>query len=163
LERRTESYTLATDLGLLMALSRHLQHTIGETWGIDKTDRLRIGTAIEEALLNAYYHGSLEVPSDLKEEDFVGFNALADQRAQQAPYRDRTIGVAMDLTLQEADIAIRDQGPGFDPRTLPDPADPQNLDRLCGRGVMLMRAFMSDVRFNGAGNEVTLVKRRFEK
>lgn len=156
-----EAYVLATDLGPLMALSRHFQQTIGGAWGLDQTDRLRIGTAIEEALLNAYYHGSLEVPSELKDEDFTRFHALADERSQQAPYRDRTIGVGMDLTLQEARVTVRDEGPGFDPNTLPDASDAQNLDRLCGRGVMLMRAFMNEVRYNDAGNEVTLVKRRF--
>jgi CheY-like chemotaxis protein/anti-sigma regulatory factor (Ser/Thr protein kinase) len=163
LGRRTESYTLATDLGLLTALSRSLQQTVGEAWGLDKTERLRIGTAIEEALLNAYYHGSLEVQSDLKDEDYSRFNALADERALQSPYRDRTISVKADLTLQTVSITIRDEGPGFDPRTLPEPSSAENLDRLCGRGVMLMRAFMSEVHFNETGNEVTLVKHRFQQ
>lgn len=161
LQQRTESYAVESELSLLMSLSRYLQHEIGETWSLDKTERLRIGTALEEALLNAYFHGSLEVQSDLKDEDYSQFNALAAARSQQSPYRDRTIFVSLDMTLQEVRISIRDEGPGFDLRMLPDPGDPENLDRLCGRGVMLMRAFMNDVRFNAAGNEVTLIKHRF--
>jgi DNA-binding response OmpR family regulator len=161
LKQRTESYAVETDLALLMAMSRHLQHEIGETWGLDKTERLRIGTAIEEALLNAYFHGSLEVQSDLKDEDYSKFNALAEERSRQSPYRDRMIHVTLEINLQTLQIVIRDEGPGFDPKTLPDPTDTDNIDRLCGRGVMLMRAFMNDVRFNDAGNEVTLIKQRF--
>ena len=53
---------------------------------------------------------------------------------------------------------IRDEGPGFDPATLPDPTDPANLDRPCGRGLLLMRTFMDDVGYNRSGNEVTLIK-----
>ena len=55
---------------------------------------------------------------------------------------------------------MRDEGSGFDPGALPDPLDPENLEKASGRGVLLMRAFMDDVRYNDAGNEVTLVLRR---
>ena len=38
--------------------------------------------------------------------------------------------------------------------------DPANLERPCGRGLLLMRTFMDDVVFNDTGNEVTLIKQR---
>jgi anti-sigma regulatory factor (Ser/Thr protein kinase) len=43
---------------------------------------------------------------------------------------------------------------------LPDPTDPENLLKVSGRGILLMRTFMDEVRFNDRGNEVTMVKRR---
>lgn len=158
---RTESYLVESDLGLLMTLSRHLQQLIGETWNIDKTERLRIGTAVEEALLNALYHGNLEVDSQLKDEDYSRFYALAEERSHQAPYCERKIHLHLWLTPQTAKVTIRDEGPGFDPASLPDPTEAENMDRLCGRGVMLMRAFMNEVHYNATGNEVTLIKHRF--
>lgn len=161
LQSRDERYRLESDLSLLMALSRHLQQQLGEAWMLEKTERLRLGTAIEEALLNAFYHGNLEVSSSLKEVDYSSFYALAEERLQQSPYKDRTIDVSLQLSPVAAEVVIRDQGPGFDPTTLPDPRDTENLDRPCGRGVMLMRSFMDEVRFNPIGNEVTLIKRRF--
>ena len=60
----------------------------------------------------------------------------------------------------EIKFVVRDQGPGFNPSTLPDPTSPQYLDRPSGRGLLLMRAFMDAVIYNDAGNEVTLVKHR---
>ena len=57
-------------------------------------------------------------------------------------------------------FVIRDEGPGFDPRELPDPTDPTNLERPSGRGLLLMRTFMDDVSYNDDGNQVTLIKRR---
>ena len=54
----------------------------------------------------------------------------------------------------------RDQGPGFDITTVPDPTDDENLDKPGGRGIMLMRAFMSLVEYNQTGNRLTLEKRR---
>ena len=55
---------------------------------------------------------------------------------------------------------VADDGAGFDPEQLPDPTAPGFLERPCGRGIMLMRTFMDEVRFNDIGNQVTLVKRR---
>ncbi|MBI1347711.1 response regulator [bacterium] len=161
LQHRRESYRVETDLSLMMALSKHLQQQLGEAWQLEKSARLRIGTALEEALLNAYYHGNLEVSSRLKEDDFALFYTTAEQRLQQSPYKERTVEVELILSSVTAAIIVRDEGPGFDPGTLPDPRDIENLDRPCGRGVMLMRSFMDDVQYNAAGNEVTLTKRRF--
>jgi CheY-like chemotaxis protein len=160
---RNESFRVENDVNLLLSLSRHLQQMLGDAWGIDRTDRLRSGTAIEEALLNALYHGNLEVSSDLKEVDHTAFYSLVDERRVTPPWCDRRVHVSVRLTPEEAEIVIRDEGPGFDPAKLPDPTDPENLDRPCGRGVMLMRAFMDDVKFNAMGNEVTLRRNRIRK
>ena len=157
---RTESFEIENDVNLLLSLSRHLQQTLAEAWGLDRTDRLRIGTALEEGLLNALYHGNLGVRSELKEIDHDEFYKQANERRIALPWSDRRIRVQVRITLQEMEVSIRDDGDGFDPSMLPDPTDPENLDRPCGRGVMLMRAFMDDVRYNAIGNEVTLVRKR---
>jgi anti-sigma regulatory factor (Ser/Thr protein kinase) len=65
------------------------------------------------------------------------------------------------LTMSEASYVIGDEGPGFDVSVLPDPEDASALTKASGRGIMLMRTFMDDVRFNETGNEVTLIRHRF--
>ncbi len=162
LERRVETFRVETELGLVIALARQIPLELAEAWNLEKSDRLRISTALEEALLNAYYHGNLEISSDLKETDYAEFYALAERRSREAPYQGRFVSLRLELTPTVAVIAIRDEGRGFDPKSLPDPTDLENLDRPCGRGVMLMRAFMDDVQYNDTGNEVTLTKRRFK-
>lgn len=157
---RVESFRIENDVNLLLSLSRHLQQMLGDSWNIDRTDRLRSGTAFEEALLNALYHGNLEVSSDLKEVDHSAFYQLVEERRLASPWQERRINVAVRLTVDEVEVVIRDEGPGFDPSKLPDPTDPMFLDRPSGRGVMLMRAFMDDVAYNAQGNEVTLRRRR---
>ena len=161
LGERTETFVLENDVNLLMAMSRHFQSVLADSWTLDRTDRLRTGTALEEALLNAMYHGNLEVSSELKEQDHQAFYALAEERRNSAPWIERRIYVRTILNPQEATFIIRDDGKGFDPNTLPDPTDPENLVRPFGRGVMLMRAFMDDVSYNAVGNEVTLTRKRF--
>ena len=70
----------------------------------------------------------------------------------------RRVYVEAHLSRTEARFIVRDEGSGFDPGTLPDPRDPENLLKVSGRGVLIMRTFMDEVRFNSNGNEVTLVK-----
>jgi serine/threonine-protein kinase RsbW len=54
---------------------------------------------------------------------------------------------------------VEDEGPGFDPDGVPDPTAPENLEKTSGRGLLMMRHFMTWVRFSGRGNRVTLCKR----
>jgi len=54
---------------------------------------------------------------------------------------------------------VEDEGPGFDPATLPVPTDPANLERIGGRGLMLIRTFMDEVEHNEKGSRITLRKR----
>ena len=63
-------------------------------------------------------------------------------------------------TPTEARYVIRDEGPGFDLNRVPDPTDMSNLERISGRGLLLINTFMDEVRHNKAGNEITMVKRR---
>lgn len=126
----------------------------------DDSTLLRISTALSECITNAIDHGNLELDSKLRESQDNAYRELGDKRAQQPPYCDRRVTVTAALTPSEAKFVIRDQGPGFDPSTLPDPTDPENLIKPHGRGIMLMRMFLNEVSFNETGNEVTLVKRR---
>ena len=56
-------------------------------------------------------------------------------------------------------IVIRDQGAGFDPDAVPDPTRPENLEAEHGRGILMMRTFMDEVRFEKGGTEVHMLKK----
>ena len=126
----------------------------------DQTDRVRLGIALEEALVNALYHGNLEVRLRRDGKKPRRLLRPSRRRSQKSPYSERKIRVDFRVSPEEAVIRIRDEGPGFDPSSLPDPTDPVNLDKVSGRGLLLMRTFVDELRFNERGNEVTLVKRR---
>jgi anti-sigma regulatory factor (Ser/Thr protein kinase) len=67
--------------------------------------------------------------------------------------------VTVQITREEARYVVRDEGPGFNPSKLPDPTDPSNLERVSGRGLLLIFTFMDEVKYNATGNEVTMIKR----
>jgi serine/threonine-protein kinase RsbW len=75
--------------------------------------------------------------------------------------RDPSKRVLVEIALQAGRLEARvtDQGPGFDPSTVPDPTSPENITKPCGRGLFLMRQLLDEVSFNDQGNQVTLVLR----
>jgi CheY-like chemotaxis protein/anti-sigma regulatory factor (Ser/Thr protein kinase) len=153
-------YTLDNDPKLVPGLVAVFQEHLTGMGISDETGCIRIGIALEEALVNAMYHGNLEVSSQLKRESEKLFKDTVEKRRHLDPYRQRRIFVYSRLSRTEATYIIRDEGPGFDPTSLPDPTDPANLEETSGRGLLLIRTFMDEVRHNERGNEITMIKRR---
>lgn len=157
--RNAAAFVLENDLTLIPAIVQFVQQTVTRMRLCEEMETLRLGVALEEALLNAYYHGNLEVSSELREADHRAYYELAKRRSRESPYRDRRIFVEVRFAPPEAEYVVRDEGPGFDPSQIPDATDPANLERPSGRGLLLMQTFMDEVRFNETGNEVTMIKR----
>ncbi|MEI8381595.1 MAG: response regulator [Planctomycetota bacterium] len=151
-------FSVENDMTLVMGLAGHLVKGMRGMGICETADEVRIGIAVAEALMNAYYHGNLDVPSALRDESEDEFFTLAKERSEQSPYRDRRIRVSARYSRGHVVFSISDEGKGFDTTKLPDPSDPLALTKPHGRGLFLMRSFMDEVRFNKTGNTVTLVK-----
>jgi anti-sigma regulatory factor (Ser/Thr protein kinase) len=125
----------------------------------DSAEQMRISLALEEALVNALYHGNLEIDSDTAVTAEMCRHDVAKIRRCERPYCDRHIRVLATIATNAAVFVIRDEGRGFDPNRLSDPTSETNLERCSGRGVFLMRSLMDRVIFNEIGNEVTMIRR----
>jgi serine/threonine-protein kinase RsbW len=109
---------------------------MAEYAGFDPDEALNVGLALREAVINAIVHGNRQDP---------------------------TLKVHVTLTSKgdRFQATIRDEGNGFDPHREPDPTADENLLNTSGRGLLLMRAFVDEVRFRqrrGRGMEITLTK-----
>lgn len=100
-----------------------------------ENDVFAVHLALEEALVNAIKHGNHRDPSKL-------------------------VGVVFRLKSDRVHIEITDEGEGFDPEAVPDPTLEENLEIPSGRGLMLMRCYMTSLEFNAKGNRVTMEKLR---
>jgi CheY-like chemotaxis protein/anti-sigma regulatory factor (Ser/Thr protein kinase) len=127
----------------------------------DPMTRVRMGVALEEALLNALYHGNLELSEEecAQAKQSGTLQRLVAQRRAQAPYRDRRITVHVMINREGARFVVRDRGHGFATGDLTSKDDVSVFENGRLRGVTLMQNLMDDVVFNEVGNEVTLVKR----
>jgi CheY-like chemotaxis protein len=166
LTRNEFSFQLSNDIALVDPLIDLLLQMMMGMKLCDSTGRLRVGLAIEHALLNAMYRGNLEISAEqmrttrellIQEPPTAG---LVEQRLSQAPYCNRKIYLEARMSLEQASFSVRDEGPGFDVSKLPGQGDPDTLENEGGHGLLLMQTFMDEVTFNAQGNEVTMLKRR---
>ncbi len=157
-------FELDNDPELVDALVDLIQQMAAGMRLTDATGRFRLGAAVREAVQNAIYRGNLEltyaealdVRGDLSDEVM----RVVLERRMQSPYCDRRVLVQVRMNLQEATFVVRDGGNGFQGANQVSPATPGALETKGGRGLVLMRAFMDQVKYNDHGNEVTLVMRR---
>ncbi len=158
-------FRLKNDAALIDPLVDLVQKMVAGMRLCDFSGRLQIGVALKEALLNALFHGSLQIgmqqPQEAEDELLRQSDvSLVERRRAQPPYRDRRIHVEVKLSPDEARFVIRDEGPGFDVAAVPEPGDSAALEDQRGRGLSLMRTFMNELIYNDLGNEVTMVKYR---
>jgi serine/threonine-protein kinase RsbW len=123
-------------LDFVQVVSDHLARSVG----LDEDSLHWVSVAIRESVINAIKHGN---KSDAAKHVFIEFETA--------------MGNAPELAIR-----VRDQGEGFDPETVANPLDPENLLKSSGRGIFLIRNFMDDVRLQRApegGMEIRMVKR----
>ena len=104
-------FTLVNDPKLIPAAVNYLQDVASRMDFYEEGQKLRIGVALEEALLNAYFHGNLEVSSELREIDHTEFYDLAEKRRCKHPFKNRKIFVAASISPEKATYIIEDEGP----------------------------------------------------
>ena len=156
--RTASQFVIENDRSAVSALVSYLQDTLRVADICVEGDLVQVGTALTEALVNAMDHGNLELDPKLRDQDGDTYYNESERRRKMSPYQERCVFGTSMVTRTEAVFTVRDEGPGFDPSTLPDPTDPENLALPHGRGLMLIRTFMDNVSFNEAGNELTMYK-----
>lgn len=114
-----------------------ISRRVTSTAGFEEDERDQIEMAIHESLINAIWHGN---KNDESKRVWLRFQIYGDR----------------------LEVRIRDQGEGFSLESIPDPLKEENLLKVSGRGIFLIRSFMDEFRVEkaqGGGTEVTMVKR----
>lgn len=100
-----------------------------------QTIRFRLRVVLSEALSNAILRGNCEDCS-------------------------KSVEVRAELVPDSIRVYVTDEGPGFDPSTIPEPIHPAQLDEARGRGLFLIRKLVDAVQFNEQGNSICMILRR---
>jgi anti-sigma regulatory factor (Ser/Thr protein kinase) len=119
--------------------------------------------ALHEALTNSIIHGNLELSSDLKERSECAFAEALSQRAADPHYGTRPVDVEVAYDGERCQWTFTDQGKGFDVQRVLARAratsEPEQLS-ASGRGILLMRTFLDDVRYELGGRRAVLTLSR---
>lgn len=146
---------------LVPGVIARLEESLQELKLFNEMEWTQIAMALDESILNAMIHGNLEVASKLRDvEDGEAYREEIEKRQQEMPFQERRVVVSLTATRNQAVFTVRDEGGGFDVTSVPDPTDPANLENMSGRGLLLINAFMDEVKHNDRGNEITMLKRK---
>jgi serine/threonine-protein kinase RsbW len=99
--------------------------------GLNQANYGKILVSTLEAVNNAIVHGN---------------------RAEESKYVEILISYRENILK----ISVLDEGPGFKPKEVPDPTQPENIENIRGRGVFLMSRLADKIEFNKLGNKVTM-------
>ena len=94
-----------------------------------------IRLALEEAIVNGFRHGNKSDPT-------------------------KSVHFGCRIGKDECHFDVRDEGPGFAPDTVPDPTEDENIEIPSGRGIMLIKAYMTEVSYFKPGNHLRMVYRK---
>jgi len=125
-----EDVVLPSDPASARSFQDHIEELL-KSHAVGSQDIFSIRLGLEEALVNAIKHG----------------NQLD---------RNKKVTISYRVLVDRLEIRISDEGSGFDPGDVPDPTAIENLERPCGRGLMLMRYYMDNVDYGPSGNSVTM-------
>lgn len=114
-----------------IALAEKLIDEACQQHGVHESQYGNILIALTEAVNNAIHHGNRLDPA-------------------------KSVGLGYQAKGDKIIFVVSDQGPGFDYDHLPDPTDPQNIEKPHGRGVFLMRALADTVEFTDNGATVAM-------
>lgn len=91
--------------------------------------------SLEEAITNAIKHGNGSDP-------------------------EKKVTVLATVSSEKLHVEVQDEGEGFEPEDVPDPTAEEFIDRPCGRGLMLMRAYLDFVEYSDQGRKITMERER---
>jgi DNA-binding response OmpR family regulator len=120
-----------------------------------------IKLALYEALANAVEHGNLEIGYDTKDAALnaaAGLPELIAERLRVSPYSERRVHVAISYRPNEVEYRVRDEGKGFDPTSFDMEHALANPELLHGRGLALIRHYMTEVSWHDGGREIRMVR-----
>lgn len=91
--------------------------------------------SLEEAITNAIKHGNGGDPT-------------------------KSVTVVADVGDDKLRVVVQDEGEGFEPEDVPDPTSLEFIERPSGRGLMLMRAYLTFVEYSDRGTKLTMERER---
>ena len=99
-----------------------------------------------------------ELDDDIYGNIMIAVTEAVNNAIKHGNSNDKSKNVQLSLSLNESLIkfVVKDEGKGFDFQNLPDPTSPENIEKIGGRGIFLMKHLSDQVEFKDHGRIVEL-------
>ncbi len=164
LHRENSEYIISNDLTLSNILCYRLTRNLDGR--LTRNEILFIQIALQEVIINAIEHGNLEISfekkTELKKRSENYFELLI--RESNKDYMEkRKVRISYDLEKDKVAYVISDEGNGFNwaPYLSDEPMESYTENLMVnfhGIGLQMVKSAFDLIRYNEAGNEITLIK-----
>jgi serine/threonine-protein kinase RsbW len=127
--------SLPSDVGLVEEAIELVCRHLKAEFLTERTIRFNLRVALAEAIANAIQYGNRNDPS-------------------------KAVGIRVRFGPERVEMEVTDEGPGFDPNSVPDPTVLERRSQETGRGLFLIQRLVDEVRFNEKGNAICMILRR---
>lgn len=131
--RERIEFVFPSAISPIHAILDYLVARIGKM-GVVNLERSNLFVALDEAFVNAVKHGNK-------------FDV------------DKMVRIVADVSPEEVRIIVEDEGEGFNVDEIPDPTSADNVMKTSGRGILIIKNVMDEVRYSEKGNRLEMVKR----
>lgn len=133
-DRDDGSTRLAEESKAIEAFQRRIDGIL-TSFEFSEQARFGVRLSLEEAIMNGFHHGNQRDPA-------------------------KWVEVRWAISPEEATFHVLDEGEGFDPEAVPDPTLDENLEIPSGRGIMLIRTYMTEAMYHSPGNHIEMRYRK---
>jgi anti-sigma regulatory factor (Ser/Thr protein kinase) len=129
---------------------------------IDPAKQMSVQLALSELIVNAVEHGNCGISYDEKTAAMdrgLSVMELVAEKCKDPAIRSKKVEFLWDIGKDRTTFVIRDQGKGFDVRAHLKKIAAQDAMALHGRGIKMASMYAAELRYNDAGNQVTMTIR----
>ena len=117
-------------------------------------------SALYEVIMNAIEHGNLNVLYETKKEWLKKniYNKKLKELLKTDKAKNTHVEIVLKIEDDNININVKDQGLGFKPKQEAKKINNDGFARESGRGMMMIKSYFDEVKFNKKGNSITLIK-----
>lgn len=150
-----------------------LKNNIGEVAGLIKEICLEISGVIDEAnvnlfaaalyevAINAIEHGNLGITYETKKE-WIEKNIYHEKLSEllkTETAKNTFVEISLEIETDCITLTVKDEGDGFKPQKAIEKIKQEDIRRNSGRGMMMMKSYFDEIKYNETGNSITLIKK----
>lgn len=154
-----KKYILKNSIGEVAGLINDICCEISEV--IDEANVNLFAAALYEVAINAIEHGNLGISYETKKE-WIEKNIYHEKLAEllkTETAKNTFVEISLEIENGYITLIVKDEGEGFKPQKAIEKIKQEDFMRNSGRGMMMMKSYFDEIKYNETGNSITLLKK----